>query len=372
MKICLVTSQHPASGDDYVDRLARGLAENDRVTIVAATAGMPWAPERRMTSDGVTLLRSAPLTVGRAVAAQQPDIVHLHRVDEITLGAIFMRVGGRLPIAMTLHDYALLCTRATLRHGDGRACKPNFACRQMAAVNQRLTASIGLVIGPSHYALDQHHRRGLFRGALEEVLPVGLEPPSPVLTPTKATYDVVWIGRMEPSSGVNILIRAFKKLTDRSLRLHLVPMEPAIIDSAAEAVSDERIRLYGSGSAIRQALLEAADCIVAPALWPDSFPVGIQMAFRCGVPVIASRIGGIPEVIRAGVNGLLVEPGDEGALAATIDEVRRAPELAAGLRAAAVETARLYDMRFHVGRLVEAYQRLLTSNRLRPFDRRAA
>ena len=88
--------------------------------------------------------------------------------------------------------------------------------------------------------------------------------------------------------------------------------------------------------------------------------------------MIASRIGGIPEMVRDGVNGLLVEPGDAKGIAAAIERLRSSPELVARLRASASETARLYDMRFHVDRLIDAYQRLLVSDRLRPFDQHAA
>jgi glycosyltransferase involved in cell wall biosynthesis len=112
--------------------------------------------------------------------------------------------------------------------------------------------------------------------------------------------------------------------------------------------------------------------VVLPSLWPENSPVTIQEAFQFGPVVIASRIGGIPEMVREGVNGLLVEPGDEGAVAAAIERLRTLPQLAATLRASAMETARLYDMRFHVAHLLEAYQRLLVSDRVRPFDRRAA
>src|ERR1700694_2418073 len=89
-------------------------------------------------------------------------------------------------------------------------------------------------------------------------------------------------------------------------------------------------------------------------------------------PACARRIGGTPEMVRDGVTGLLVEPGDEAGIGAAIGRLHASPELAAKLRASALETSRLYDMRFHVAHLVDAYQRLLVTDRVRPFDRRAA
>jgi glycosyltransferase involved in cell wall biosynthesis len=181
------------------------------------------------------------------------------------------------------------------------------------------------------------------------------------------------MGRVQGYKGPDVLIRAFRNLGDPSLRLHIAGVGPALEICRSLAAGDARIRLYGFvEGAERIRLLSTADCVVLPSLWPENAPVTIQEAFQFGPVVIASRIGGIPEMVRDGVNGLLVEPGDERAIAAAIERLRSSPELVAKLRASAFETARLYDMRFHIAHLVDAYQRLLVSDRLRPFDRRAA
>src|SRR6266446_956231 len=139
------------------------------------------------------------------------------------------------------------------------------------------------------------------------------------------------------------------------------------------ARADDRIRFYGFVSGeLRRSLMENADCLVLPSLWPDNYAVSIPEAFQSGPVVIATRIGGIPEMVPDGINGLLVEPGDVAGIAAAIDRLRSSPEMAAKLRASASETVRLYDMRFHVAHLTDAYQRLLVTDRLRPFDQRAA
>jgi glycosyltransferase involved in cell wall biosynthesis len=76
-------------------------------------------------------------------------------------------------------------------------------------------------------------------------------------------------------------------------------------------------------------------------------------------------------MIRDGVNGLLVEPGDEAAIAAAIERLRQSPELAARLRASALETVRLYDMRFHIAQLTAAYKQLLNASRAGDLHRAA-
>jgi glycosyltransferase involved in cell wall biosynthesis len=278
---------------------------------------------------------------------------------------------------MTLHDYRLCCIHADLRHPDGRGCNPRLPCRALSAVNRHLTERVGLAISPSAYTLERHQARGFFRRADRQVLPNGMEPlvstsPSPHAG-LKPTFDILYMRWVQGNKGPDILVRAFRRLTEPSLRLHIAGTGPALEACRSLAAGDPRIRFYGFvEGAERIRLLSTADCVVLPSLWPENAPGTIPEAFQFGPVVIASRIGGVPEMVRDRVNGLLVEPGDEAAIAAAIERLHESPDLLAKLRASALETARLYDMRFHVAHIVDAYQRLLLTDRVRPFDRRAA
>jgi glycosyltransferase involved in cell wall biosynthesis len=422
MKICLVSNLYPplvqGGAEIYVGRLARALAAEHEVVVVTSEPGFHLAPRREVTPEGIVVYRVAPLNVGHLtrlphhllpqaafraidfyhpqVAAtlsdllrrERPDLIHLHNWVGLSLAAILASMPNsapHIPVAMTLHDYGLLCAYASILHPDGHACAPDLPCRLLADLDRRLVNGVGLVISPSHYVLDEHLCRGFFRRATQQILPYGLDslnsPPRP--SPTrgdgdltrgqKGTFDVLYMGRVQFYKGTEIMIRAFRGTTDPALRLHVAGTGPSVESCKALALGDDRIRFYGFvAGELRRSLIENADCIVVPSLWPDNYPVSIEEAFQSGPVVIASRIGGIPEMVRDGVNGLLVEPGDVTGIATAIERLRSSPELAAKLRASALETARLYDMRFHVARVIEAYQRLLVTDRLRPFDQRAA
>jgi glycosyltransferase involved in cell wall biosynthesis len=419
MKICLVSNLYPpvvqGGAEIYVGRLARALAEEHQVVVITTEPGFHLTPRRVVTLEGIVVYRLAPANVAHMthlphqflaqaafraidlyhpqVAAimsniiqrERPDLIHVHNWVGLSLGAILSNVPSsapHIPVAMTLHDYSLCCVYADLRHPDGHGCDPRLPCRLLSALNRRLTGSVGLALSPSRYTLELHQARGFFRRADRKVIPNGIEPLAQSLSPlagegrgggSKGTFDIVYMSRVQSYKGPDVLIRAFRRLTDPSLRLHVAGAGPALESCRSLAAGDARIRLHGFvDGEERSRLLSTADCVVLPSLWPENSPVTIQEAFQFGAVVIASRVGGIPEMVRDGVNGLLVEPGDEAGIAAAIERLRKSPDLGARLRASAAETARLYDMRFHVARLIEAYQRLLITDRLRPFDQHAA
>jgi hypothetical protein len=79
-------------------------------------------------------------------------------------------------------------------------------------------------------------------------------------------------------------------------------------------------------------LLANLDVLVVPSIWPENSPCVIREAFLAGTPVVASRVGGIPEMVRDGVDGLLVPPGDAGALGAALHRLIEEPALLPRLR----------------------------------------
>lgn len=131
---------------------------------------------------------------------------------------------------------------------------------------------------------------------------------------------------------------------------------------------------YGSASASPDSTKtsDAPGYVVITSPSPGNALLAVQDAFQSGAVVIASRQHGIPEIVRDGINGLLVEPGEERAIAEAIERLRRSPELGSRLRGEAAKTARLYDMAYDAAHLIAAYTRLISANRVGPLFRKAA
>lgn len=146
-----------------------------------------------------------------------------------------------------------------------------------------------------------------------EVIPNGVDPlayPAPVGRAPRRT--VLYLGRFAPEKGLDILAHAWPLVPDA----HLVAAGPG--DAAALADLD-RVTLRPEQVDVVP-LLQDADALVLPATWEEPFGRVVVEALSAGVPVVASAVGGIPEILTGEFAAGLVPPGDPQALAAAITQ----------------------------------------------------
>jgi glycosyltransferase involved in cell wall biosynthesis len=101
-----------------------------------------------------------------------------------------------------------------------------------------------------------------------------------------------------------------------------------------------------------------------PSIWPENSPVTITEAMASGIPVIASDMGGIGELVVDGVTGFLVPPREAGAVAGKIDYLLRHPDARQRMGAEAIERIEKHELRGQVSRVLEVYERLLDEPRV--------
>jgi len=187
---------------------------------------------------------------------------------------------------------------------------------------------------------------------------------------------ILFVGRLVERKGVEVLVRALAILRQRvDARLTVVgagPREESIRRTVAAEGLEEVVRLTGAvGPEALVAAYGAADVFVRPAVIDakgDTEGLGVVLleALHCGLPVVASDVGGIPDVVRDGTTGWLVPPGDPAALAAALLAVASDPAEAArraslGRRHAIAR----FSLSGIVDRLGRCYRRALDHRRRR-------
>ena len=174
---------------------------------------------------------------------------------------------------------------------------------------------------------------------------------------------VLAVGALREKKGHAVLIRAARTLADRGLRVALRfarsgPEEGELRRLADELAVDVAFLGALSPAAVRDELARAAvfalPCLVARNGDLDGIPVAVMEAMAAGVPVVSTRVSGIPELIEDGVSGLLAEPAYADSLAGALERVLRDGDLAHALAGAGRRrVSELHDLDRTSARLAE-------------------
>ena len=230
---------------------------------------------------------------------------------------------------------------------------------------QQMLNSASRLLVPSDFCRQVYLDFGARADAIQ-VLPEGLELDHwRHLPPRKPSPNLCfgYIGAQSAHKGVDVLVRAFRQLANPHAELYLfgagVPNDPFASRLKKAAAGDPRIHFRGRYENRRlPELLVGIDVIVIPSRWHETFSIVTHEALLAGLPVVASRLGGIPEVITDGVNGLLVPPSDEAALAEALARLASGRALVARLAQAAASTP-VTSIRAHTLKVETIYQEVL-------------
>lgn len=198
-----------------------------------------------------------------------------------------------------------------------------------------------------------------------QVLPLGVNLQEFNRVSRKARKDIcriLFVGRLVPVKGVEFLIKALRVLRGTTTQTYIVGdgiLRPRIESLIRQLPSPSSVTMCGIVSEeTKLRYLSSADIMVVPSIY-EPIPTVILEAFAAGVPVIATNIGGIPEIVHPGFNGLLVEPGNHVALASAIELLVRDHELRRKLSRNAKSSVEKYDWSFVAKRYKSFYEQVL-------------
>lgn len=338
----------------------------------------PVTPREQATAAGRMFWNAeAARRFARLLRDFRPDVVHAHGIHRQISPSILLeakRVG--VPVVQTLHDYHPICAADTLLVAHTRTCDPPRCgrlnvipcalnrCVQDSATKSALAATellwrrwalryemlVDAFISPSRHLADAITGGGIRRRPIH-VLPNALAP-MPIADSDTVGEEFAYAGRLSPEKGLTTLMRAAD--------LAGVPLTVAGTGPLYDSLVAERqrgVRFVGvlDGPEV-DSLLARCRAAVVPSEWAENAPMAVLEPMRLGRPVIASRIGGIPEQVRDGVDGILVTPHDELELAAALRLLADDPALAERLgRSARDRVATLFSPQAHVEGLLGIY-----------------
>jgi glycosyltransferase involved in cell wall biosynthesis len=142
----------------------------------------------------------------------------------------------------------------------------------------------------------------------------------------------LFVGRLSAEKGVETLLAAWSQLsTTRPLKIAGDGPLASIVKDAAS--KNKAIEWLGPcGGEVVSRMMARAEFLIVPSIWYEGFPLVLVEAYAAGLPVIVSRIGGLPEIVVEGQTGLLFEPGSPQGLAAAVDSAFSRPDRVNAMR----------------------------------------
>jgi len=339
--------------------LAQGLrGRGFRVVPILPPEGSGWLSARlrqegfRTRSFHVSSSLS-PRSVRRLSALLQHERVDVAHAHELTLAVqgTGAAVTANIPSVITMHgDHyqdERLYRRVALRWAAGRS-------RAVVAVSRATARDLAksLFVGPSRIEVVPNGITPATGGdGAAARCELGIAPREPF---------VLSVGRLRPERGHRVMVRALACLRDRRPDLRWTAAIAGTGDEHAGLAGAierhdlrDRVHLLGDRSDVAD-LLRAADVFVLPSL-ADGLPVELLEAMLAGKAAVATRVGGVPEVVRHGETGLLVPPARPDELSAALERLVADPALQMRL---GVTARREAVGRFTVEAMVDAYVHL--------------
>lgn len=298
---------------------------------------------------------SAHRRMAEVLARFAPDVLHVHNfMPTLSPSVFFAADAAHVPVVQTLHNYRLLCANAQLFR-EGAVCERcvqqrsflpgvHHACYRGSRVG---SAVIGGTMA-LHHALGTWSRRVARYIALSEFaaeklaefrVPHARIRVKPNFVPDPATPAetnqvlgaplapfALFVGRLSEEKGLATLLAADERGL-LPLPVHLGGDGPwrDRVERAAQRPGSRLVALGRQTEDEVRALMRQATVLLVPSLWYEGFPMVIVEALSLGLPVIASRLGSLPEIVADGVCGLLHTPGDPAALGKALQDFLHLP-----------------------------------------------
>ena len=325
--------------------------------------------------------REAVRNITDLICSERPNIVHCHNIyHQLTPSIINAAWRAKTPVVLTLHDYKPVCPVYTQLR-NGKRCTECSAGRFEALLKHRCAGGsfghsamlwaearyhaavrsydrVAKFIAPSRFMRDAVVRR--FGEDKVIHIPNGIDASDIDVSRRDGGY-ALFIGRLSPEKGIETLLRAHA--ADNGAWRLIVAGSGPLLDDLRFRFPLAEFTGHLSGDALKTRL-QAASCVVVPSECHENCPLSIIEAMAYAKPVVASRIGGIPELVGDGRTGLLFKAKDTGELSSQIKTLLNN----AGLRTRLGDEARRvaeteYSMHKHGAALLALYQSLIPQGR---------
>jgi glycosyltransferase involved in cell wall biosynthesis len=306
--------------------------------------------------------------VKNILSKELPDIVHINNMGGLSNSIFWACKGNGRRVVYTLHDYISICPKSILLRDNFGICEQGRLLCKVYQVMKRWSVPrrVDLFISPSSFNAELHKKHGFLQNGKYAVVPLGIEMQTESRTLEKGSIknraqedciNILYLGQIVRHKGLSVLAQAFKQTKRKDLKLHIAGHGDYIAALQGVLRDCDNVTFHGyvSGDE-KESLFLRSDVFVLPSICYDNAPVTIAEAYRYGLPVIGSNLGGIPEMIQENKTGFLFEAGNASALASIFGSItlKRLRNMAHDCQ----KVALTYRMENHLEKLLTIYSSL--------------
>lgn len=321
----------------------------------------------------------------RQIAAREkPDIAHVHNVFPLLSPSVYIALNqSGVPIVQTIHNYRFMCLNGLFLR-EGRICEHCKSGKFFSGFRFKCYRDSHLLSGLYAIAIGYHRRWGTFKRidrfialsafSAEQLVESGVAVPSkisilehflPAPLPEYRRNNfadpyVCYVGRLSHEKGIFTLLEALRRM--QGLQLKILGTGP-LSEEIKSYIRDHQlnnIELLGFVNGDEKyRILHGALCCVVPSECYEHFPLAVLESAAVGIPIVASRIGGLPKIVSEGETGFLFTPGSSGELRDKLEllMVKSETALLMGQQARQLSETR-YSADVHYEALINIYQQV--------------
>jgi glycosyltransferase involved in cell wall biosynthesis len=314
----------------------------------------------------------------RVVDELRPEIVHAH--GWALYSALTLRRAGGPKLVVTLHDFSLVCAKKIYVYEDAVCSGPTYskcvrcswsayggprgpllasALRGSSLLHGRIDAAVAVsnaVAAAAAKALPPGRISVIPSFVDREDTAAAVETPRPAFLPRDDGY-LLFVGALGPHKGLDVLLRAYDQLRTE---VPLVVIGTPRHDTPASFPAGVVVATNVAHPQVMSAWAHSSVGVV-PSTCPEGFGIVAAEAMAVGRPVVASAIGGLPDVVADGETGILVPPGDSDALRGALAALLADPERRAELGEAGRRRVQAFTAPVVAERVEHVYAQLLNS-----------
>ena len=337
MRILIVHNQYQiAGGEDEVVKAEQRMLEKFRHEVVLyqrsnrSIDGLSPAEKLRFVLKDVYWSARVYDEIKKVIKDKGIQLVHVHNTFLCVSPSVYQACSDQaVPVVQTLHNYRFLCPIGTF-YRQGHLCHDCLNQGRKAAVVNRCWKNSFFASWILKRVVDRHYAMNVFAEKVRHLITLsefsrqmyidnGFDREKISVKPNFIDFDpgrevakedyAVFVGGFFSYKGIETMLKAWQNVAGK-LRLRLIGDGP-LFARMRETYQGERIEFLG-----RKPLSEAMDILkrarfsIVPSECYENFPRIVVESFACGVPVIASRLGALKELVQEGSTGMLFEPGN--------------------------------------------------------------